>query len=261
MIKKILFISLIMCEVMVCAGCSGEEAEPAGSSVVEETGSTTADDGNTTSDIESMDEESSDIKNSDNETSKEGASDNTQTAPEETPSDTLTEPSTENNADEPSVSDEAVYEYFESYKIKKMYVKMCATDTINIRKGPDESYDRIDGLVMDEVANVIGQCVETGWYMVEHEGITGFVSDEYVADCEDTYNLVLGDECPYEMYEKTEYNGQQGWFYSLELGWQPQGYKAMVEEIAKAGYTVENFPVYVGTWRDAGDVMWIGYSK
>lgn len=160
-----------------------------------------------------------------------------------------------------SVEQRDIYEEYEGYTIKKMYARMSADVGINIRKGPDETFDRIDGLNSDEVINVIGQCKDTGWYMILYSGGVGFVSDEYLVNKEDNEALVLGEECPYCLYVKTQYNGQVGWFYRSEIGWQCKDYENVIQQIVDEGYNIEHFPAYVGSWRDVGDVMWIGYSK
>ncbi len=173
----------------------------------------------------------------------------------------ITEPSADEVVTHPSASSEPLYAQFEDKTILKVYEFMRATVGINIRKGPSEEYARLDGVAKDEVLNVIGQCVETGWYMIKKGNIIGFVSNRFVAKADDLCNLILGDECPYDIYVKTEYNGQAGWFYCSEKGWRPVDYESILNELTEAGYTVENFPVYVGTWRDVGNVMWLGYSK
>lgn len=160
-----------------------------------------------------------------------------------------------------SVEQKEIYEEYEGHTIVKMYAKMTSDAGINIRKGPGETYERLAGLAEGEVINVIGQCEENGWYMILHSGGIGFVSNEFVSDEADLDNLVLGDECPRYLYVKTEYQGQVGWFYRSDIGWQCENYDQVIREIVEEGYGVEHFPVYVGTWRDVGDVMWIGYTK
>ena len=160
-----------------------------------------------------------------------------------------------------SVEQKDIYEEYEGYNIKKMYSKMKTEVGINIRKGPGESYQRLDGLNRNEVVNVIGQCQESGWYMALFSSGVGFVSNQYLVNAENDSKLVLGEECPHYLYVKTSYNGQIGWFYRDDIGWQCKDYENVVNDIVGSGYEVENFPVYVGTWRDVGDVMWIGYTK
>lgn len=160
-----------------------------------------------------------------------------------------------------SVEQKDIYEEYEGYKIKKMYARKSSSVGVNIRKGPDETYNRLDGLDKNEVINVIGQCMDTGWYMIIYSGGIGFVSNEYLTYVEDNDNLILGEQCPHNLYIKTEYNGQIGWFYRTEIGWQCKDYEQVVQQILEEGYTIEHFPVYVGSWRDVGSIMWIGYSK
>lgn len=160
-----------------------------------------------------------------------------------------------------SAEQKDIYEEYEGYSIKKMYTKMSSSVGVNIRKGPAENFPRLDGIEKDEVINVIGQCKETGWYMVLSSSGVGFVSNVYLREKTDDNNLVLGDECPHYLYVKTEYKGEIGWFYRADIGWQCQDYDKVIDEIVGAGYGVEHFPMYVGTWRDVGDVMWIGYTK
>lgn len=160
-----------------------------------------------------------------------------------------------------SAEQKDIYEEYEGYSIKKMYAKMSSPVGVNIRKGPDETFERLDGLDRNESINVIGQCTDTGWYMILYSEGVGFVSDEYLTNTEENDNLVLGEECPHYLYVKTEYNGQVGWFYRTDIGWQCKDYEQVVQQILDEGYIIEHFPVYVGSWRDVGSIMWLGYSK
>lgn len=154
-----------------------------------------------------------------------------------------------------------IYEVYEGYTIKKMYKKMTSDTSVNVRKGPDTTFDRIDIIEMNTVASVIGQCEDTGWYMVLCGSGVGFVSNIYFTKEVTEGPVILGEECPYYLYTKTEYNGQIGWFYKPEVGWQCENYEKVKQEIIDSGYSVEYFPVYIGAWRDSGNVMWIGYGK
>ena len=130
-----------------------------------------------------------------------------------------------------------------------------------MRSGPGVSYDRLGLIEEDELVKVTGQCVENGWYRVEYQGETGFVIDDYLVATENYTNLILGDECPYALLIKTSYNGQCGWFYSMKGEKYPENYEELVEEISQEGYIYKQNPVYIGGWRDVGEVMWLGYSK
>lgn len=159
-----------------------------------------------------------------------------------------------------AVEQKDIYEEYEGYTIKKMYTQMSSSQIVNIRSGPDETYERVELLANDEAVNVIGQCKETGWYMISYDGGIGFVSNDFLKQEVDNGNLVLGDECPHYLYTRTEYDGQVGWFYRADIGWQCENYEQVVQEIRDEGYSEEYFPIYVGTWRDVGDVMWMGFS-
>lgn len=223
------FMGLIICGTMVTGGCSGDE-------VATEENTTTIVENTTSNEV----------------TSKE------ETTTEEPITEEVTQPTTE----EPTTVIEDVYEDFEGYKIKKLNCKMVTTARMNIRKGPRESYQRVGGLDINQEVKVTGYCETTGWYRVEHGGIVGYVTGLYLVEVEEeTYKLVLGDECPYPMLVKTNYSGQKGWFYRTEGNDKPDNYEDILKMIKDEGYTIENEPIYVGTWRDVGDVMWIGYSK
>lgn len=161
---------------------------------------------------------------------------------------------------EVSTDVEQEYEPFEQYNIIKMNTIMNATTLINVRKGPNEGYDKFASIDQEQEVVVIGQCQETGWYMVEIDGVTGFVSNEYMVAKELT-KIILGDECPYVMLVRTNYMKQEGWFFCLDGEHTPENYEKIVSDMKSDGFTYRNEPVYVGTWRDVGDVMWLGYSE
>lgn len=240
MIKKLLCMSLIMCEVIWFTGCEDNTTDPVTATVTSQ---------------------SSDGSIKGEETTEEPDTETTGEQNTEPTSDSASEPTSEIDIDSYPVSTEDVYEQFESYTIKKVYLIMRADAGVNVRKGPSETYGRVNGIAKGQVVNVIGQCVETGWYMISLNGVKGFVSNQFLVMDEESNNLVLGDVCPYEMYVKTEHDGQLGWFFRADLGWQPLEYRNIVEAMTEEGYTVECIPVYIGTWRDVGDVMWFGYSK
>lgn len=225
MIKKILYTSLIVFEVMLLCGCDEGTTDPISATVhTEETTMHTGDEGDT----------------------------------EQT---TVTEEASSANTENSSPATKDYFEQFEEYKIKKIYETMKANTKVNVRKGPASTYEKVNVIEKGKVVNVIGQCSETGWYMIDLDGESCFVSDDYLVVDDGNANLVLGDECPYKLYVKQEYKGQIGWFYRKDLGWQPSQYEKILQAIAGEGYTKEHFPVYIGTWRDTGAVMWLGYSK
>ena len=64
------------------------------------------------------------------------------------------------------------------------------TETLNVRSGPGKEYDAIELVKSGEVVVVTGQA-ENGWYQIELDGKTGYVSDKYVDLKED---LTAADE-------------------------------------------------------------------
>lgn len=224
MIKKLLVTSLIVCEVMMLWGCGNGTTDSVSATVHTQPSTTNTED-------------------------------------EETTGEPTAEPESDANIESSSAATEDYFEQFEKYKIKKMYEIMKANTKVNVRKGPASTYGKVNVIEEGQVVNVIGQCSETGWYMIDLDGKSCFVSDDYLVKNDVNDNLVLGDECPYKVYVKQEYEGQVGWFYRKDSGWQPSEYEKILGSINSEGYTKEHFPVYVGTWRDTGDVMWIGYSK
>lgn len=53
------------------------------------------------------------------------------------------------------------------------------TETLNVRSGPGKEYDAIELVKSGEVVSITGQA-ENGWYQIELDGKTGYVSDKYV---------------------------------------------------------------------------------
>lgn len=62
-----------------------------------------------------------------------------------------------------------------------------STDQLNLRTGPDTTFERVTRLPLGEVLNVIGRNVEATWYQVRRSDTTlGWVSAQYVSvtgDC------------------------------------------------------------------------------
>ena len=68
------------------------------------------------------------------------------------------------------------------YAITKDEKTMYATTTVNIRKGPDTTYEKLGALTMNQAVKVTGVCGENNWYCVEYNSSVGFVSSEYLSD-------------------------------------------------------------------------------
>ena len=59
---------------------------------------------------------------------------------------------------------------------------MYATGAVNTRSGPSMEYERVGGLTTNEEVHVIGQSNLTAWYQIDVDGVTQFVSNNYLAD-------------------------------------------------------------------------------
>lgn len=96
-----------------------------------------------------------------------------------------TEPSTEptTSATEPTTSDTpaTTTEDDGSFTVEDMSATMYATDSVNVRKGPGADYDKIGRFDKNEAVTVTGRA-STGWFRVEIDGKTGYVSNAYLTD-------------------------------------------------------------------------------
>ena len=81
---------------------------------------------------------------------------------------------TEGGAQPEEVEPEYSVTEFESIKY--------ACTTVNVRKGPDTTYEKLGTLTMNQEVKVTGVCGENDWYQVEFNGESGFVSGEYLLD-------------------------------------------------------------------------------
>ncbi len=51
-------------------------------------------------------------------------------------------------------------------------------DSLNMRSGPGTGYDKLSSIPGDTVLNITG--IENGWYKTAYQGVTGYVSSDYV---------------------------------------------------------------------------------
>ena len=56
--------------------------------------------------------------------------------------------------------------------------------TLNVRSGPSTEYDKVTTLDSGAVVNIVG--IDNGWYKIESNGITGYVSSDYMITCKDS---------------------------------------------------------------------------
>ena len=88
---------------------------------------------------------------------------------------TIKENKTEEKS-EPTAEPEPQYTYTD------MSAAMYATQTVNVRNLPNTDGEKVGSLSTNEEIAVTGQCNETGWYRFEYNGVTSYVSNNYVSD-------------------------------------------------------------------------------
>lgn len=93
---------------------------------------------------------------------------------------TVTEITTETVAEENTESTEAVEE--SPYSFTDMSATMYAQQSVNVRDLPDTNGNKVGGLSTNQEVTVTGQCNETGWYRINYNGGTAYVSDKYLGD-------------------------------------------------------------------------------
>lgn len=65
--------------------------------------------------------------------------------------------------------------------IRPITATMYVQSPVNVRSGPSVEFDKLGSLSTNQEVKVTGQCSETGWYEIDFNGITGYVSDEYLS--------------------------------------------------------------------------------
>ena len=68
------------------------------------------------------------------------------------------------------------------YTYTDMNVTMYAKSSVNVRSLPSADGERLGSLSTNQEVKVTGQCNETGWYRIEFNGATGYVSNNYLSD-------------------------------------------------------------------------------
>ena len=56
--------------------------------------------------------------------------------------------------------------------------------TLNVRSGPGTSYGKVTSLNNGAVVNIVG--IDNGWYKISTNGVTGYVSSDYMVTCKDS---------------------------------------------------------------------------
>lgn len=73
----------------------------------------------------------------------------------------------------------------EDYQVTEMHMQgeITASSSLNVRSGPGKNYSEIGKVEGGTVVTITGQA-ENGWYQIEINGETGYVSDAYVTATE-----------------------------------------------------------------------------
>ena len=113
------------------------------------------------------------------ETTTETETTSADTASETTPAETTTTTSVE-TTNKPEDPITPATEASMGYTYTELSQTMYAKSSVNVRKGPEVSFEKLGGLSKAEAVEVTGQCNETGWYRIKFKGKEGFVSESYL---------------------------------------------------------------------------------
>lgn len=69
----------------------------------------------------------------------------------------------------------------EEFDVTPLDKIMYAQNAVNLRSGPSTDYETVGSLALNQEIHVIGQA-STGWYRIEFNGDTPFVSNNYLGD-------------------------------------------------------------------------------
>ena len=83
---------------------------------------------------------------------------------------------TQAESEEPSKPETPTYTYTDLSKT------MYAKSSVNVRSLPSTDGEKLGGLSKGQEVSVSGQCNETGWYRINYNGGTGYVSSSYLVD-------------------------------------------------------------------------------
>ena len=120
--------------------------------------------------------------------SESGSDVQTGTKDSETESESETSSATETESESETESSTDTWDVPEGYTVTVLDKSMWATTGVNVRDLPDTTGTKIGSLVTDQEIKVTGQCNETGWFRVDYEGKTGFVSNKYLTDSKPVSN-------------------------------------------------------------------------
>ena len=69
-----------------------------------------------------------------------------------------------------------------TYSFTDKSATMYAQSSVNVRDLPDTNGNKVGGLSTNQEVSVTGQCNETGWYRINYNGDTAYVSNSYLGD-------------------------------------------------------------------------------
>ena len=69
-----------------------------------------------------------------------------------------------------------------TYSYTDKSATMQALSSVNVRDLPDTNGNKVGGLSTNQEVSVTGQCNETGWYRINYNGGTAYVSNSYLGD-------------------------------------------------------------------------------
>lgn len=69
-----------------------------------------------------------------------------------------------------------------TYSYTDKSATMYAKSSVNVRDLPDTNGNKVGGLSTNQEVSVTGQCNETGWYRINYNGGTAYVSNSYLGD-------------------------------------------------------------------------------
>lgn len=73
-------------------------------------------------------------------------------------------------------------EVLEDSPITLMDTILFAQRSVNVRSGPGTDYEKLGTLSTNQEVTVTGRDNESGWYQIEYNGSTAFVSDSYLGE-------------------------------------------------------------------------------
>lgn len=81
-----------------------------------------------------------------------------------------------------SKASKAISQPSTTYSYDGMDRTMYTTISLSVRSQPEKSGSRIGTLPNGTGVHVTGKCQQTGWYRIDYNGKTGYVSDRYMSD-------------------------------------------------------------------------------